>query len=253
MKIVVAGATGTVGRHVVATATSRGYDVVPLSRSAGHDVSTGQGLPQAMAGAHAVIDVSGEVTTSAKKSITFATGASRNLLAAEAETGVRHHIALSIVGIDNIDAGYYAGKLAQEQVVSTGSVPWSIVRAAQFHEFAQQVLAAGKLGPLSVIPKILLRPVAAREVAARLVDVAEHEPVGRAEDFVGPADERLVDLVRRMFAFDGVTRPALEVPLPGKYWRACASGVLRGTADAEQGQITFDQWLRSADHAQVSL
>lgn len=252
MKIVVAGATGTVGRHVVATAHSRGHDVVPLSRSSGQDVVTGKGLRDAMSGAHAVIDVSGEVTTSASKAKTFATAASRNLLDAEIAAGAGHHIALSIVGIDKIDTGYYAGKLAQEQVVSSGRVPWSIVRTAQFHEFAQQVLAVGKVGPLYLIPKILLRPVAAREVAARLVDVAEHEPAGRVSDFVGPADERLVELVRRMSVHDGTGRPTIEVRLPGKYWRACASGVLRGDGDAVRAEITFDQWLHSADHTQVT-
>ena len=103
------------------------------------------------------------------------------------------------------------------------------------------------------VPKILMRPIAASEVGQRLVDVAEGHPGGRLKDLAGPADERLVDLVRRMFNFDRVKRPTLEVALPGKYWRRAASGVLRGADDTARGSITFDQWLRGADHAPVEI
>ena len=113
MRIAIAGATGTVGRHIVETARDRGHEVVALSRSSGQDVSTGAGLVEAVAGADAVIDVTNVLTTSASKSRQFFTRATRNLLAAERSAGVGHHVSLSIVGIDGADAGYYAGKLAQ--------------------------------------------------------------------------------------------------------------------------------------------
>jgi uncharacterized protein YbjT (DUF2867 family) len=244
MRIAIAGATGTVGRHILEAARDRGHEVVALSRSSGQDVSTGAGLVEAIAGADAVIDVTNVLTTSASKSRQFFTRATRNLLAAERSAGVGHHVSLSIVGIDGTDAGYYAGKLAQEREVSAGAVPWSIQRATQFHEFAGQVVQQATFGPVAVIPTMLIRPVAAREVAERLVEVAEAGPAGRLADLVGPADERLIDMVRRLHARDGVTARLFEVRLPGRYWRAAASGSLRGNAaESDLARTTFDQWL----------
>jgi uncharacterized protein YbjT (DUF2867 family) len=201
-----------------------------------------------MAGANAVIDATNLITTSTRKARSFFSTATGNLLRAESASGVGHHVALSIVGIDDLDASYFAGKLAQERAVAAGPVPWSIMRATQFHEFVPQVLQRLTIGPVAVVPKFLTRPVAAREVAARLIDVVEAGPSGRVTDLRGPADERLIALVRRMFAFDGTKRRPVEVSLPGTYGRGAASGVLRGSADAVQGKVSFDQWLRSPDH-----
>lgn len=251
MRIAVAGGTGVVGRHVVGAAERAGHDVIVLARSQGVDVLTGRGLAAALAGAEAVIDATNSGTTlSAKKATTFFETATRNLLAAESSAGVAHHVTLSIVGIDRIDASYYAGKLAQERMVAAGSVPFTIARAGQFHEFAGQLLS-GMGGPVAVLPKLLMRPVAAREVGEHLVRVAEAGAVGRAADLVGPHDEVLADVARRQLAFDGVRCPVWEVRLPGAYGRGLASGSLRGGADAVQGRITFDEWLRSADHGGV--
>ncbi|WP_311246117.1 3-beta hydroxysteroid dehydrogenase [Microbacterium sp. WCS2018Hpa-23] len=247
MRIAVAGGTGVVGRYAVEAARGAGHDVVVLSRSAGADVITGVGLVDALRGADALIDVTNTTTLSAAKAIRFFETATRNLLAAEEAVGVGHHVALSIVGIDGIDASYYAGKLAQERAVSVGAVPFTVARAAQFHEFAGQLLS-GMSGPVAVMPKVLMRPVAAREVGAHLVRVASGAAVGRARDLVGPRDEVLVDLARRQLAFDGVRRRVLGVRLPGVYGKGLASGSLRGGADALQGEITFDTWLGSGDH-----
>lgn len=248
MRIAVAGGTGVVGRHVAEAARAAGHEVVVLSRSFGADVITGAGLDAALQGADAVIDVTNTTTLSAAKAVKFFETATRNLLAAESRAGVTHHVVLSIVGIGAIDASYYAGKLAQERAVAAGSVPFTIARAAQFHEFAGQLLS-GMSGPVAVMPKLLMRPVAAREVGKHLVRVAEAGAVGRARDLVGPRDEVLVDLARRQLAFDGVRRRVLGVRLPGAYWRGLASGALRGGADALQGRVTFDEWLRGEDHA----
>ena len=247
MRIAVAGGTGVVGRHAFEAARAAGHDVVVLSRSTGADVITGVGLVDALQGADAVIDVTNTTTLSAAKAISFFEAATRNLLAAEEAAGVGHHVALSIVGIDGIDSSYYAGKLAQERAVAAGPVPFTIARAAQFHEFAGQLLA-GMSGPVALMPKLLMRPVAAREVGEHLVRVASGAAAGRARDLVGPRDEVLVDLARRQLAFDGVRRRVLGVRLPGAYGKGLASGSLRGGADALQGQITFDEWLGSEDH-----
>lgn len=250
MRIAVAGGTGVVGRHVAEAARGAGHDVVVLSRSAGADVITGAGLDAALQGVDAVIDVTNTTTLSAAKAVKFFETATRNLLAAENRAGVGHHVALSIVGIDDIDASYYAGKLAQERAVAAGALPFTIARAGQLHEFAGQLLS-GMSGPVAVMPKLLMRPVAAREVGAHLVRVAEAGAVGRARDLVGPRDEVLADVARRQSAFDGVRRRVLEVRLPGAYGRGLASGSLRGGSDALQGDITFDEWLRGEDHAGV--
>jgi hypothetical protein len=115
---------------------------------------TGAGLAEVMTGADAVIDVTSMVTTSTSKARAFFTAATRNLVAAERTSGVGHHVALSVVGIDVIDTGYYAGKLAQEREVSTGAVPWSVQGATQFHEFASQVLQKTTVGPIALVPKM---------------------------------------------------------------------------------------------------
>lgn len=248
MRFVIAGATGTVGRHVLTTAEGRGHTVVALSRSLGHDILSGDGLAQAVEGADAVIDVTSSLTTSARKARRFFTTITRNLQAAELKAGVGHHVGLSIVGIAAIDAGYYAGKLAQEHAIATGPIPWSLVCATQFHEFAQQIVGQASIGSFVAVPKILMRPVAASEVGRRLIDVAEGHPAGRVRDLAGPRDEVLIDMVRRMFDFDGVKRRTFQVALPGKYWRGARSGALRGGADATQAGITFDEWLQGPDH-----
>ncbi|USX48725.1 SDR family oxidoreductase [Lentzea sp. HUAS12] len=250
MKIAVAGGTGTVGRHVVSAARSRGHDVVVLARAEGVDVITGAGLRTALAGVDAVIDTTNLTTMSARRSRKFFETATRTLLKAGEEAGVGHHIALSIVGIDDLDASYYAGKLAQERAVAAGRVPYSIARTGQFHEFAEQLLSTMR-GPVVLVPRTLLRSVSAREAGGHLVDVAEAGPVGRAVDFVGPEDERLADLVRRMLAHDGSRRRAVELGLPGLYGRGLASGALRGTPPRLEGETTFDDWLNSEDHRPV--
>lgn len=245
MRIAVTGATGVVGRHIVAVAKERGHEVVPLSRATGQDVVTGTGLDEALAAVDAVIDVSNVTTMSARKAVAFFQTATRNLLAAEKRVGVGHHVALSIVGIDGIDASYYAGKLAQEREVAAADVPWSLLRAAQFHEFAEQMIERLSFGPLTIVPKMLMRPVATREVAVALVDAAEAGPSGRVTDLVGPRDERLVDLVRRAKRADGLRGLTVEVRLPGAYGRGLASGALRGGGEARRGVIEFARGQRS--------
>lgn len=247
MRIAVAGGTGVVGGHVVESGRAAGHEVVVLARSAGADVITGVGLSDALQGVDAVIDVTNTTTLSAAKAVAFFETATRNLLAAEEAAGVGHHVALSIVGIDGIDSSYYAGKLAQERAVAAGTVPFTIARAAQFHEFPGQLLS-GMSGPVAMMPKLLMRPVAAREVGAHLVRVASGAAAGRARDLVGPRDEILLDLARRQLAYDGARRLVLGVRLPGTYGKGLASGSLRGDADALQGEITFDEWLRTEDH-----
>ncbi|TPW77580.1 SDR family oxidoreductase [Schumannella soli] len=253
MKIAIAGATGVVGRHTVAAAEAAGHEVVPLSRSAGHDILDAAATATALDDVQALIDVTSVATIKGRESVEFFERGTRALLEAERLAGVPHHVALSIVGIDDIDDGYYAGKLAQERVLTAehGAVDWTVLRATQFHEFAEQTLVRATIGPVTVAPKALVRTVAAREVGARLAELAAGAPAGRASDLAGPEQASLADLMRQMLQHDGARRRLVEARLPGAFGRGMASGSLAGEPDADRGSITFDAWLDSADHTRV--
>ncbi|MDR5699659.1 SDR family oxidoreductase [Agromyces aerolatus] len=244
MKIAVAGGTGAVGRHVVERVRELGHEAVVLTRSAGVDLVTGTGLAGALDGVDAVIDVASVQTQSAAKSREFFGAVTRNLLAAEAAAGVRHHVALSIVGTDLAPEGYYAGKQLQEQLVEQGAVPWTILRATQFFDFPAQILSQTTFGPIALVPKTRSQPIAAREVAVRLVDLATDAPAGRARDLAGPREERMADLARRLLAASGKRTRVLEFPLPGVFGRALRNGtLLPAPGAADLGTQTFDEWL----------
>lgn len=245
MKIAVAGGTGTIGRHIVATARARGHDVVSLSRAAGVNLVSGDGLAAALEGADAVIDAANIQTLNGKKSVAFFSATTRNLLQAEKAAGVRHHVALSIVGTDKAAAGYYAGKLAQEKLVSTADVPWTILRATQFHDFAEQLLQRSSVGPLALIPRMATQPVAAREVAEALVEAAEKGPQGRIADLGGPERHQLASLVRAYARKQGEKKLILEFTAPGRLWRAMRNGDLLPGAGSAVGRQTFSEWLQS--------
>jgi uncharacterized protein YbjT (DUF2867 family) len=245
MRIAVAGGTGTVGRHVVEIAKERGHHVVSLSRSEGVDLVNGRGLDQALQGTETVIDVSGIQTTSTKKAVDFFTNATQNLLAAEKKAGVRHHVALSIVGIDKATSGLYAGKLVQEDEVRHGGIPWSLLRSTQFHEFVPMAVKAASAGPLVLVPKMFTQPVAAREVAAALVTAAEAGPKGRLPDLGGPRGEQLVDLVRAYLKKTGKRKRIVQVHVPGPMGKAMRKGKLIPKAGAAVGRQTFLEWLET--------
>lgn len=241
MIIAVAGGTGMVGRRVVEAARARGHQTVVLARSAGVDILSGAGLDAALEGADAVIDAASVQTRAADVSREFFGGSTRTLLAAEARLGVAHHIVLSIVGITPHD--YYAGKVLQEQLVEAGDVPFTIQRATQFHEFAQQIHGTATLGPFVGAPMMLSQPVAAREVGERLVALAEAGPAGRVADLGGPEVLRMSHMLRAYGRAIGDRRPVIAVPLPGPGGRAMRDGSLLAGPDAVLGTQTFAQWL----------
>jgi uncharacterized protein YbjT (DUF2867 family) len=243
MKIAVAGGTGVVGHHVVEVAHARGHETVILARSAGIDLLRGEGLAAALTGVDIVIDVTSTATAAGAESVRFFSSVTDNLLQAEQSAGTHHHIALSIIGATKVNAGYYAGKKAQEDLVTASVVPWTILRAAQFHEFATQIIPQGKVGPLQIVPTMIAQPIAAAEVAAVLVEIAEGDPRGLATDLAGPKTERMSDLVRRYLRATGSRRPVLQVTLPGAWWRGLRDGAILPGPDARLGTQTFDEWL----------
>ncbi|WP_327178771.1 SDR family oxidoreductase [Streptomyces sp. NBC_01335] len=243
MKIAVAGGTGTVGRHVVDVVRERGHEAVVLSRSNGVDLVSGSGADEALQGVTAVVDVTSKQTMSAKASAEFFTSVTRLLQASEQAAGVGHHVALSIVGIDRAPHGYYAGKVAQERLVESGAVPWTILRATQFHEFAGQIHGQIRVGPLVAVPRMKSEPVAAREVAERLVELATGSPAGRVPDLGGPRVESMSAMVRAYAHHTGKRGPVVEVPLPGAMGRAMRDGSLVTREPADHGTLTYAQWL----------
>jgi len=249
MRLAIAGGTGKVGTHVVSAARTRGHEAVVLARSNGVDLVTGAGVRAALKGADAVIDVVSVTTLDAADAVEFFESTTRTLLAAEEAAGVTHHLALSIVGIDNAPEGYYAGKIAQERLVEDGRVPWTIVRATQFHEFAEQVYARAKLGPFHVAPKMRTQPIAAREVAAHLLTLAEAAPAGRTPDLAGPREESLVDMVRGLARARGSRAWIPAIALPGAAGRAQRDGSLLPGHDAVRGSQTYAEWLTALNAA----
>ena len=250
MKIAVAGGTGLVGGYVIAEAESRGHRCIPLSRARGIDITTGVGLAKSLEGVDVVVDVTNQSLMSGAKARKFFTLVTKNLIEAEKAAGVRHHVALSIAGIDGHDFGYYSGKLAQERTIEQSGFPHTIVRAAQFHEFAGQQMKSIP-GPMALLPKFLMRPVAAREVANYIVDLAEGEPLSRAADIVGPRDEVLANLARRQIAFEKSRKFVVEFTLPGGFGKALTSGDLRGEAGSKVSSLTFDDWLGTSNHKKL--
>jgi uncharacterized protein YbjT (DUF2867 family) len=248
MRVAVAGGTGLVGRYVVSALTQQGYDPVVLARSTGADVVTGTGLDAALDGASAVIDVSNTTTMSGAESVAFFSAATKNLLAAGARAGIKHLVALSIVGIDRVPFGYYEGKQAQEALLLNGSAPATVLRATQFHEFADQVLARGR-GPIAMIPKMRIQPVAAREVADALVDLVGGEPIGMAPELAGPEELLLVDMARQVVRARSARRLVVPVRVPGAAGRAMIDGGQLPKGGGLRGTETFAHWLRASTGA----
>ncbi|MDQ1130594.1 SDR family oxidoreductase [Microbacterium sp. SORGH_AS_0888] len=241
MRIAVAGGTGAVGTMAVAEARARGHEVRVLSRAAGVDLTGPE--PLDLVGTEVVVDVLSANVRSAADAIEFFTRTTGALLDAERRSGVGHHVALSIVGIDRAPYDYYAGKLAQEQAVVASGVPWTLLRATQFHEFAEQMLTRARFGPLQLAPRMRTQPVAAHEVAARLVDLAEQPPAGRVPDLAGPREEWLPRMVRACARARGRRMPIPAVSLPGPFGRAMRDGSLLAGPEAVRGAETFDAWL----------
>jgi uncharacterized protein YbjT (DUF2867 family) len=191
----------------------------------------------------AVIDVTNIVTQNRRRAIRFFETSTRHLLEAEERHGVGHHLLLSIVGIDRVGMGYYQAKQAQEDVVRQGQVPWTILRATQFHEFAAQMLGDG---PVAMIPSMLCQPVAARDVADELVRLATAPAAGMAAELAGPRQEWVAHMARRLASTRGRRTLVVTVPLPGATGRGMRSGALLPTGPGPRGTQTFDEWLEEA-------
>jgi uncharacterized protein YbjT (DUF2867 family) len=243
MRIAIAGATGHIGRLTATRLEKDGHDVVGISRALGVDLLTGEGMDRALAGVEAVVDTSNATTTDRDEAVAYFGATTRTLLAAENRAGVRHHILLSIVGLHRIEGNaHYAGKREQERLVEAGPIPWTIVPATQFHDFAAMVTEWTERDGIAPIAPLLVQPIAPSDIADVLAEVAVDEPRGRYRDVAGPETQDLVDMARRTHSVRG--REIVLVPTwSGAFDTSMAGNILLPGQDARVMPTTFDEWL----------
>ncbi len=248
MRIAVAGATGMVGRYVAQSAHDAGHSVVGLSRSRGIDVRSGEGLERALDGVEVLVDVTNAPTTEEAAATAFFTEAARTLQRIGAGRGIRHIVALSIVGIDRMPFGYYAAKLAQERAVAAGPIPSTVLRATPFHEFPAQLISRTRNGSEARVFDVRVRTVAARTVARVLIELAEGTHRGRAQDLAGPQEADLIALARR---FAKCRRLPINVqPDAEAAVRLPPDAFIPGDDVRIEGP-TYEEWLASEDAAEL--
>jgi uncharacterized protein YbjT (DUF2867 family) len=242
MNIAIVGGTGTLGRQVVSQLRARGHEVRALSRNAPEfpvDLTTGAGLGKALAGCDVVVDASNNASRTAAATLVDGT---RRLLAAGQEAGVAHHVCVSVLGCELVPAAYFKVKAEQENAVAQGTVPWTIVRATQFHEYVAAMMRAVARYGVVPVPRAVFQPVASAEVAAVVAAAAADGPRRGRVEIAGPEVASVADLARTWRR--AAARPALLVPLPlpGALGRALRGGALTAACPGIRGRQTFAEW-----------
>jgi len=213
MKIIVIGGSGLIGKKVVKNLREQGHEVVAASPSSGVNTVTGEGLAQALAGAQVVVDVANSPSWEDNAVLAFFETSGRNLLAAETAAGVRHHVALSVVGTDRLLAsGYFRAKMAQENLIKASPIPYTIVRATQFFEFVGPIAQAATEGQTVRLPPVLMQPIVSDDVAAVVAEAALAKPVNGTVDLAGPEPIRQDELVRQFLKATGDARTVITDP-----------------------------------------
>jgi len=250
MKIVVIGGTGLIGSKSVAILRQRGHEVVAASPNTGVNTITGEGVKDAVAGAQVVIDLANSPTFQDKAVLEFFETSGRNLLPAEAAAGVRHHVALSIVGTDRTpDNGYFRAKVAQEKLIKTSGIPYTIIRSTQFLEFLGAIAAASAVGNKVRLSPGLFQPIAADDVAAIVANVALAPPKNGIVEIAGPERAPFNDFVARYLKAVGDPREVVRDP-EARYWGGrVEERSLVPTGEARLGRIGLDEWLRRSQAA----
>jgi uncharacterized protein YbjT (DUF2867 family) len=244
VRVVVIGGTGLVGRHAVDALRRGGHDAVVAARSTGVNAATGAGLDEALAGADAVIDAMNAFARDADQARETFGAMTERLLDAEQRAGVAHHVLLSIVGVDRVEGNaHYAGKRRQEELVEASPVPATIMRATQFHEFAEMLVDWTLQGGVATLPPLLVQPIAASDVGDVLAEVATGAPQGRARDLAGPEPQDLVDMARRALAAHGRVVQLVPSWRTGIFGVDMAGEVMLPGPEARLAPTTFDAWL----------
>jgi uncharacterized protein YbjT (DUF2867 family) len=251
-KIAVTGATGRLGSPLVEILEQRGHEVVPISRTTGVDVITGEGLDEALAGVDLIVDTATGPTPDQEEATKFFTTSARNLQRAGAAAGATGIVVPSIIGIDKFHGGYNAAKLAQEKALLEGSLPVRIVRATQFHEFIEPVVGWTIQEGVANVPEMRTQPVAVRVAAEALADAAEEPEIenGKITEVAGPREERLADLAAVLFAHRGdsfeirESRQSILVPEPDDPDAAAyAEGAALPNPGAKLAGPSYEEWL----------
>lgn len=245
MRITVVGATGQIGSRVVRLLRDAGQDVVAASLSTGVDVLSGDGVAEAVAGAEVLVDVTNSPSFDDEPVLRFFSSAATTLVAAARHAGVGHYVALSIVGADGLpDSGYMRAKTVQEEIIRSSGLPFTIVRATQFHEFAEMIVGSLRVGDRILVPDAGIQPIAAADVAAKLVAVALAEPVNGIVDIGGPEKMSFAELAAAVLAAAG-DRTEVVVDDSATYFGAAVDHHSLVTSDGtgERSETTFAEWL----------
>ncbi|AMR81541.1 SDR family oxidoreductase [Cupriavidus nantongensis] len=250
MKIVVIGGTGLIGSKVVARLAAQGHEVVAASPQTGVNALTGEGLGQALAGAKVVVDVANSPSFADDAVLHFFETSGRNLAAAEKAAGVRHHVALSVVGTDKLaQSGYFRGKIAQEALIRNAGIPYTIVRSTQFLEFLGGIAESGADGDAIRLSSASIQPIASDDVAEAVADQALADPANGIVDIAGPQRFALSELVQRYLEATDDPRKVV-VDAGARYFGAeLDDGTLVPEGPARLGKTSFEAWLRQRQQA----
>lgn len=253
MKIVIIGGTGLIGSKLVAGLRARGHEAVPASLDTGVNTITREGLPEVLEGADVVIDVSNSPSFDDDAVLAFFTTSTSNLLEAEAVAGVRHHVALSVVGTERLtESGYFRAKIAQERMIERSPVPYSIVHATQFFEFIRSIANAATVADVVRLAPVLIQPMAADDVARAVGRVAIGSPLNATVEVAGPERFRLDELVARALRAWNDPRRVVADPSARYFGAELRERTLVPNDGAALGQIRFMDWIATAPPRQVS-
>jgi uncharacterized protein YbjT (DUF2867 family) len=242
VKIVVIGGTGLIGSKVVEKLKQKGHEAIAAAPNTGVNTLTGEGLKEAMAGAQVVIDLANSPSFEDRAVLEFFQTSGRNLLAAEAAAGVRHHVALSIVGIDRTDNGYFRAKVVQE--IEASGIPYTIIRSTQFLEFLGGIAASSADGNIVRLSPVLFQPIAADDVAAVVTDVALAAPRNGIVEIAGPERAPFNEIIAGYLKAVGDPREVMRDP-EARYWGGrVEEHSLVPLGEARLGRIGLDEWLR---------
>jgi uncharacterized protein YbjT (DUF2867 family) len=244
MKIVVIGGTGLIGSKLVAKLAEHGHEAVPAAPSTGVNTLTGEGLAQVLQGADVVIDVANSPSFEEKAVMEFFKTSTGNVLKAEAEAGVRHHVGISIVGTERLpENGYFRAKIAQEELIKASGIPYSLVHATQFMEFVAAIADEGTWddGKVHIAP-VAWRPIAAEDVAVILARTAIGAPLNTRIDIAGPDEYRMDEFFRKALAERGATREVVTDEHARYFGSELTERSLVPIGEATLGELHYDAW-----------
>jgi len=244
MKILVIGGTGLIGSKLVKLLTERGHEAIAASPATGVNTITGEGLDAALKGVDTVVDVANSPSFEDKAVLEFFQTSGRNLLAAEARAGVRHHVALSVVGTRRLaESGYFRGKIAQEDLIEAGGIPYTIVHSTQFFEFLGGIVQSGTDGNDVRLSAAYVQPIASDDVALAMADATLGAPVNGIVEIAGPEKVRLADLVKRYMGKIGDTRTVQADPGVRYFGALLEDDTLVPGSGPRLGKIDFETWF----------